>query len=191
MEMTGDRAYLCSMIVRAGSGPRFAGDALVAALDGERTARGTTWSALAVELWEQSAKLNERLGGDALCPGALYRTSLRGTMSCQYALPLLRWLDRAPEDFLVGDVVDVGDADLPSVTSEWRLRWDLGALYTAINDRRQDRGITWAAVASELDCTPNRITNLKTARLADMGLVMQATQWLEAPAARFIHATDW
>lgn len=169
----------------------FAGDKLIHALDEKRSDRGLTWTGLAAELWEQTAVLNARLGGDALCPGALYRTSLRGTMTCQYALPLLRWLGRPPEDFLVGEIAEVGDTGLPEAGPDRRLRWDLAELHTAVDQRRRDRGLTWAALGVELDCTPNRLTNLKTARLADMGLVMRVTQWLGEPAARYIHATDW
>jgi hypothetical protein len=146
---------------------------------------------VAEELWAQSAELNARLGGDALCPGALYRTSLRKTMSCQYALPLLRWLGRPPEDFLDGRGVDVGDTTLPEAGSDRRLRWDLAALHAALDDRRRELELTWAALATHLECTPSRLTNLRTARLADMGLTMQLTQWLGQPAGRFIRITDW
>ncbi len=169
----------------------FDGEALIQALDEQRQQRGLTWTRLADELWMQSAELNERLGGDALCPGALYRTSLRKTMSCQYALPLLRWLEKAPEDFLHGQVVDVGDASLPSAGPDKRLRWELSELYAALNDRRRDLGLTWVLLGEKIGCTPSRLTNLRTARLADLGLVMQVTQWLRQPAARFIHATDY
>jgi hypothetical protein len=169
----------------------FDGEQLIRALDEKRSAHGLPWTGLAVELWEQSADLNARLGGDALCPGALYRTSLRGTMSCQYALPLLRWLGRPPEDFLVGEVAEVGDAALVEAGPDKRLRWDLPELYADVDRQRQDRGLTWVALGAELECSPSRLTNLKTARLADMGLVMQITQWLRAPAARYVHATDW
>jgi hypothetical protein len=46
-------------------------------------------------------------------------------------------------------------------------------------------------VGAELSCSPSRLTNLKTARLADMGLVMQVTQWLAEPASHYVHPTDW
>lgn len=169
----------------------FDGDALIRALDEKRQERGLTWTRLADELWAQSAELNARLGGDALCPGALYRTSLRKTMSCQYALPLLRWLGSSPEDFLEGQGVDVGDTALPEAGSDRRLRWNLAALHAALDDRRRELELTWTALAARVGCTPNRLTNLRTARLADMGLTMELTQWLGQPAARFIHATDW
>lgn len=112
-------------------------------------------------------------------------------MSCQYALVLLRWIRRVPEDFTVGAIVDVGDTRLPEVGPDRRLRWDLGALHAALNEHRQEQGLTWAALAGTLDCTPNRLTNLKTARPADMGLVMGVTQRIGQPAARFIRASDW
>jgi hypothetical protein len=169
----------------------FDGEALIHALDERRRERGLTWTRLADELWWQTDELNIRLGGDALCPGALYRTSLRATMSCQYALPLLRWLGRDPEDFLDGPVVVAGDTALPVAGSDRRLRWELPELYAALDERRRELELTWTALAARLGCTPSRLTNLRTARLADMGLVMQLTQWLGAPAARFIHATDW
>jgi hypothetical protein len=169
---------------------RFDGEALIAALDERRRARGLTWNLLAAELWAQTSELNARLGGDALCPGALYRTSLRGTMTGHYALPLLRWLGRPPEDFLDGPSVVPAEA-LPVAGPDQRLRWDLAALYRLLDARRRDDGLTWVALGRELGCSPARLTNLRTARLADMGLTMQVTQFVGVPAARLVVATDW
>lgn len=104
---------------------------------------------------------------------------------------MLRWLGRAPEEFLVGRAVDVGDARLPQPGPDRRLRWDLGELHAALNARRHERGLTWSDLALTLGCTPSRLTNLRTARQADMGLVMRVTQWLGRPAAEFIHAAEW
>ena len=171
--------------------PAFDGGALIRALDAQRADRGLTWSTLADELWQQSADLNARLADHSLCSGALVRTAKRETMSCQYAFTLLRWIRRAPENFLVGAVVDVGGVRLPAAGSERRLRWNLSELHAALNECRHERRLTWAALAEELDCTPNRLTNLETARLADMGLVMGITQWLGQPAAHFVHPAAW
>jgi transcriptional regulator with XRE-family HTH domain len=68
---------------------------------------------------------------------------------------------------------------------------DLNQLYTAVNEKRQARGLTWSGLAQELGCTPSRLTNLQTARMADMELTMSVTQWLGRPAAEFIHAAQW
>lgn len=169
----------------------FDGAALMRALDAQRAERGLRWTTLAEALTLQSAQLNARLDDHDLCPGALVRTAKRGTMSCQYALILLRWLRRAPEDFVVGRVADLADVALPEAAPDQRLRWNLPELHAAMNARRQERGLTWARLADELDCTPARLTNLRTARLADMGVVMRITQWLRRPAAHFIHPADW
>jgi hypothetical protein len=172
--------------------PVFDCGALIDALDAQRVDRGLGWSALADGLWQQSSELNARLADHALCPGALVRLARRrASMSCQYALIILRWLHRAPEEFLSGPVMDVGDVRLPQPGSDSRLRWDLGQLHAAFNERRSERELTWSELADELACTPNRLTNLRTARLADMGLTMRVTQWLEQPAARFVHPAQW
>ena len=170
--------------------PVFDGPALIAALDAERVARGLDWNGLAVELYGQSAELNARLGDHALCPGALVRTAKRGTMSCQYALTLLRWLGRPPEEFLAA-VPGVEPEPLPAAGPDARLRWDLPKLYAALDARRRTAGLTWTALAGELACTPSRLTNLRTARLADMELVMRVTLWLREPAARYTGAAGW
>ncbi len=104
---------------------------------------------------------------------------------------MLRWLDRAPEDFLTGAVVDVGDTRLPRPGPDSRLRWNLGELHAALNAQRQERGLSWRDLAETLGCTPSRLTNLRTARQADMGLVMRITQWLNKPAAEFVHPAQW
>jgi transcriptional regulator with XRE-family HTH domain len=80
---------------------------------------------------------------------------------------------------------------LPEAAADSRLRWDLNHLHSALNERRRQQNLTWAELAEELDCTPSRLTNLRTARLADMDLAMRVTQWLGLPAAAFIHPAQW
>ena len=64
-------------------------------------------------------------------------------------------------------------------------------LHTVLNERRRQQGLTWADLAVELDCTPARLTNLRTARQADMGLALRVTQWLRQPAAAFVYPAEW
>lgn len=166
--------------------------AFVDAFDAERLARGLNWYEFAEELWEQSIDLNARRPQDHCpCGGALGRLRARGAASCQYALFMLRWLDRAPEDFLTGPVREVGETRLPQAGPDSRLRWDLGALHAELDERRRREGLTWARLAAEIGCTPSRLTNLRTARLADLELAMRVTQWLSRPAAAFIHPAQW
>lgn len=174
-----------------GALPTFDCDALFDALDTQRRARGLDWNQLAAALWQQSWELNAQRSDNPLCPGAVPRFGERGNISCQYALFMLRWLDRAPEEFLTGPVADVGDTNLPKAGPGYRLRWSLEEVHAALNQRRQADQLTWAALANEIGCTPNRLTNLRTARLADMDLAMRLTQWLRQPAAAFIHPAQW
>ena len=175
-----------------GSHPVFDCVALFDALDARRRERGLEWYPLAAELWQQSAGLNaERPGDHPMCGGALQRMPARGATSCQYALILLRYLGRAPEEFLTGPAVDVGDTALPTAGPDRRIRWDLAQLHAAVDEQRTDRGLTWVALGLELGCSPSRLTNLKAARLADMDLAMRVTQWLGRPAASFVHPADW
>jgi hypothetical protein len=171
--------------------PVFDFAAFVAAFDTERRTRGLGWYEFADELWEQSSELNARLMDHPLCGGAVSRLGARGATSCQYALFMLRWLARAPEDFLTGPVIDVGETRLPEPGPRHRLRWNLNELHCALNAQRQDCGLTWSELAKTLDCTPSRLTNLRTARMADMGLAMRVTQWLTKPAADYVHAAQW
>lgn len=172
--------------------PAFDCEGLFQALDARRNDVGMSWYELADQLWEQSSQLNlERHGDHPMCGGAVQRLRVRDATSCQYALFMLRWLDRPPESFLVGPVADVGDTRLPEAGPESRLRWDLHQLHAALDDHRREAGLTWASLALEFGCTPARLTNLRTARLADMGLVLRITQSLRRAAADFIHPAAW
>ncbi len=167
-------------------------DAFFGALDARRRTKELGWYELAGELWDQSAQLNAQRADDhPLCGGAVSRLGDRGATSCQYALFMLRWLDRPPEDFLVGPGAEVGDTALPRADAGRRLRWDLARLHAALDAERRERGLTWAALGRELHCTVGRLTNLRTARLADMDLTMRVTQWLRRPAAEFVVAARW
>jgi hypothetical protein len=147
------------------------------ALDARRDELGLGWYELADRLWQQSDALNAARPDDhPLCGGAVQRLRERDTTSCQYVLFMLRWLGDAPEDYLSGQVVDVGDVRLPEAGTDARLRFDLAELHAALDARRREERLTWAALADGLGCTPARLTNLRTARLADMTLVLRATQ---------------
>lgn len=165
--------------------------AFVAAFDAKRREHGLGWDDFAGQLWEQSADLNAERADHRLCGGAVSRLGARGETSCQYALFMLRWLGRSPEEFLSGPRVDVGDTSLPEPGPDTRLRWDLHELFVAMNAERRQQGLTWAELADDLGCTANRLTNLKTARQADLALTMQITQWLQQPAAVFVHPATW
>ncbi len=174
--------------------------ALYRALDAQRAERELTWAGVAQELWEMSAELAKRRGDDhPIAVGTLTNVAKRGDTSCQHALFMLRWLGRAPEDFVDG-APPATRSPLPTAGPDRRLRWhlhatprrDIPGLYEALTTRRAERGLTWALLARELRCGPSQLTGLRTARFAvRMTLAMEITQWLERPAADFVYAAEW
>jgi hypothetical protein len=166
--------------------------ALWNALDEKRRAEGLSWAGLAQAIWNQSAVLNARRNDHPISPATIANLGRRGEVSCQHVLFMLRWLGRAPEDFLRGGAADVPAAPLPAAGPDRRVRWDLGATYAALNAARQARGLTWAELAGEVGCTPSQLTGLRTAKFAmGMRVAMRIVQWLGRPAADFVYVARW
>jgi hypothetical protein len=166
--------------------------ALHAALDAARLVRELSWRAVTNEIWELSSELNARREDHPLSPSTLTGLAVRRNVSCQHALFVLRWLDRTPESFVPSLAGGPLDQPLPAAGPDRRPRWDLRALYGALDERRRARSLTWPQLADELACTPNQLTALRTAKFATgMRLAMRITPWLEQPAANFVRAAKW
>lgn len=170
--------------------------AFFAALDDQRREQQLDWYQLAAQLWQQSSDLNTARDDHPLCGGAVSRLGRRGETSCQYAMFMLRWLDRAPEDFVTGQAADgagvgIGTTRLPAADPGHRLRWDLHELHAAIDARRRSEKLTWPELGHVLLCTPGRLTHLKTARHCDLALAVRAAHWVGTPTTAFIHAAAW
>jgi hypothetical protein len=178
----------------------FDAQALYRALDAQRVERELTWPGVARELWEMSSELAKRRGEDhPIAASTLTNVAKRGDTSCQHALFMLRWLGRAPEDFVPGAAAATR-APLPTAGPDRRLRWHLHAtshnnapgLYEALDERRRELGLAWPELARELRCGASQLTGLRTARFAvRMTLAMAITQWLKRPAAHFVYAAQW
>jgi hypothetical protein len=169
----------------------FDAQGLFAAMDAQRRERALTWQGVATELWDQSAALNHRRHDHPISPATLTNIATRDAVSCQHALFILRWLGKSPESLLKGGTVNVRTA-LPAALSDRRLRWDLSALYGALDECRTSIPLTWTALADELRCTPSQLTGIRRARFSmDMALAMRVTQWIGRPAADFIYPSDW
>lgn len=164
---------------------------LFAAMDAERVRRGLSWPQVARALWEQSHLLNERRQDHPISPSTLTGIAKRGDCTCQHALFILRWLARAPESFIPGEAAD-HRAALLAAGDDRRLRWNLKAVFAALNERRRERDFTWRALARELGCTEHQLTGIRTARYAiGMNLMMKIVRWLDRPSSDFIHAAQW
>ena len=171
---------------------QFSVEALYEALDARRQELGLTWTGVTREVGRMSHVLNTRRHDHPISPATLKNLAVRSNTSFQHALFILRWLDRSPESFDSLAAGTARDRRLPAAGPDRRLRWDLRALYEALDGRRRERGMTWSALASELHCSAAQLTALRTARYATgLRLAMQITAWLDRPAADFIVATRW
>ncbi len=167
--------------------------ALFEAMERQRVGRGLSWRQVADEVWALSPVLNERRPSDhPISPSTITGIAKRGDTTCQHALFFLRWLGRTPESFLVPPVAGTAAMQLPPAGPDRRLRWNLAALYDALNARRQERQLTWAGLARELRCSEHQLTGIRTAEYAiGMKLAMAIVVWLEQPAARFVYTATW
>jgi hypothetical protein len=171
---------------------RFDAAALFAALDEHRVALGLSWNQVAQQLWDLSSELNERRHDHPISPSTLTAMSKKPRTSCQHALFMLRWLDRAPESFLESATEAEPGTALPAAGADRRLRWNLKLLYGTMNEKRLRDGLTWSELAATLGCTPSQLTGLRTAKFATgMDLAMRIVQWIGRPAAEFIYPARW
>jgi hypothetical protein len=162
------------------------------AMEAQRADRGLSWRQVAAELWEQSDVLNASRRDHPISASTLTGIATRHDCTCQHALFILRWLGRTPESFLVPQPPAREETRLPVVGRDQRLRWDLAALAQRLDERRQERGLTWKALATELRCSSHQAQGLRTIRYAiGMRLAMRIVQWVEQPAAAFIYGASW
>ncbi len=105
-------------------------------------------------------------------------------------LQALRWLGRAPENFLAGrDAIAAAHEALPDPGPSRILRFDTRSLHAALDAERIGRGLTWKQVAEELPgFTQGMLTNLAGGPLIGFPRVMLITQWLHRPAVDFVRA---
>jgi hypothetical protein len=161
-------------------------------IDTRRAQLGLTWKQVADQLWELSCDLNDRRHDHPISPSTLTSMATKPRATCQHALFMLRWLGRNPESFLTGETADDPRFDLPLAGPDRRLRWSLKLLYAAMDEKRRQEGLTWRELAAALECSPNQLTGLRTARYAtNIELAMRIVQWLGRPAADFVYPATW
>lgn len=155
-------------------------------LDSERQRRRLSWIELAEEI-------NRPFTSTTSIP--IYFATLRdmqkkSSVTSAVILQTLRWLDEAPEAFLVPSLDGASrETRLPRAGLDEVLRLDTVALYSSLNARRQQLDLTWIEVAQELPgFRPGMLTNLAKGPLIGFPRVMLLTQWLDLPLAHFVRA---
>jgi len=160
--------------------------AFFTAVDDARRDRDLGWYDLAGELWDQSAKLNAERDDHPLCGVAVSRLGARARRRASTRSTCCAGSGRHRRSSSPVRLWTLGTCGCRT-----RVR-TVGSAGTSPSSmprstRSGSGGLTWAGLAGQIGCTPSRLTNLRTARMADMALTMRVTQWLHKPAAEFIH----
>ena len=121
--------------------------ALFEALDRQRLERALSWRQVAEAIWVQSSELNDRRHDHPIAVETITGMWRRNNISCQHALFMLRWLGRAPEEFVPRPVEGSVGVGLPMVGPDRRLRWNLAALHEAMDTSRREQHLTWKSLA--------------------------------------------
>jgi hypothetical protein len=159
-------------------------EALQAAADERRRSQGLTWEELAAEI-------NEPFRGTTSIPisvSTIKTMSKKRSVTSAVVLQVLRWLDRSPESFLSGRAGQLNvNEKLPNGGASGILRFDTRAMYSALDDERLRRNLTWKQLVTELPgFTQSMVANLAEGPLIGFPRVMTITQWLNCPAAVFV-----
>lgn len=169
--------------------PDFDIDALYAALEEQRRSRDMTWAAVTREINDAFRDVpgHRPIATSTITGLGNGRRAYEGDTILQELL----WLDRTPESFVPGLDGDAAGARLRKLGKKQILRWDTKAIYLALDARRQDRGMTWKEVASEVGWSAGSLRSLSKGGRTGFPHVMRLVRWLGRPAATYTRASDW
>jgi hypothetical protein len=161
--------------------------ALYDVLDEQRRSREMSWAAVTREV------NRFKMEGHPIATSTITGLKNKAVGEGDGILQMLLWLRRTPESFVPG--FPEADAErywLREVGKEQILRWDTRALHSALDAKRQARGMTWKDVAREVGgFTPGILTNLANEGRIGFPSVMRIVGWLGQPAATFTRSSDW
>jgi len=165
----------------------FSLEALFHALDAQRLERGLTWAEVTREINRES----ERSPLHPVHASTVKSTRTQRVAEADGILQMLLWLRRSPESFTPGfSPSNARRIRLPEVPAHRILRFDTRKLHAALDTRRREKDLTWAALARELGVGPASLTQLAKGGRTSFPQVMRMVGWLERKAAEFTHASD-
>ena len=122
-----------------------------------------------------------------LSAAPLARLRQGGSNTCQHVNGLLRWLGRSPESFSPG-MVDGPECRIPDF-GPYAVRWNMAALWEAVDTLRTDRDQSWDEVREA-----TRYPAVAGIRLVTYGIrmhdAMNVVRWLGQPAATFMYPAE-
>jgi hypothetical protein len=137
-----------------------------------------TWKELAIELRGSASTIKGM-------------TKRRWGIELDGVMGMTRWLGRTVESFAGGDG---GPSNSSVLTRAGRyIRFDTKALYAAVNEERQRRGMTWQEVAAEVwpsgPWGANQLQRLANGGRADVYGVLAICAWLNRTILSFTRET--
>jgi hypothetical protein len=150
--------------------------ALFEALDRRREELGLTWTQVGAQV--------------GVAPSTLTRTRQGLRMEADGMRAMVRWLGRAPEDFIVGPKQLAGSVPQTSSVPGRVRRVDTSSLYAVLDTRRAAEGRTWADLSAELDLSPGMLTRLARRGRIEAGVLARVVGYLGLAVEDFIYESD-
>jgi hypothetical protein len=158
---------------------RFDPQALLDAVDAQRRERGLTWAGLSAELHVSTTTIRSM-------PKRKWGIELDGVIG------LAHWCGRTVESFAGAD-----GGPPPAAGSHRRtppfLRFDTAALYAAVNEERERRGMTWKQVATEVFPSgpwgEAQLLQMANGGRSDVYKALAICGWLGRTIQSFMHET--
>ena len=107
--------------------------------------------------------------------------------TCQHVNGLLRWLGHSPESFSPG-MADGAECAIPDF-GPYAVRWNMAALWAAVDERRAEGGESWDDVRRTTGCLDVEGIRLETYGIR-MHDAMNIVRWLARPAATFMYPAE-
>lgn len=152
-------------------------EALRAAVDAERVARGMSWVDLARQVQIPTIR-NMGVGG---------------RIQADVVVLLLQWLGMQCDEFVVrpggGAAPWAARHHLPKPPPLFA-RFDSIALHESLSRVREARQLTWQQVATELGTTTSVIARLKKGGRVDAQLMVAAAEWAQTPVESMLQPSQ-
>lgn len=159
---------------------KFDPQALFDAVDAQRRERGLTWSEVSAQLGVSASTIKGM-------------TKRRWGIELDGVMAMARWVGRTVESFAGGDGTPPTQYPTHAKTRRF-IRFDTAALYAALNEERERRGMTWDQVALEVWPTgpwgATQLKGLARGGRADVYSAVVICEWLGRTIESFQHETE-
>ncbi len=165
----GNRAMSAATDSESAAATTFDVGSLHAELEAERARRGLSKQRLAATVGVSASTIARAANG--------------GVMEADGVLAMVRWLGVPPERFVRPAVATAGLPTRLLTSPAATVRADTASMHRALDCRRDERGISWEAVADELGSPRSaaELARLRRGGRTTIGTLVAAARWLGLP----------